>query len=256
MVNVCMRAPPGRSCSPDRDLTLNLMHEDGKKGGLFYAEAAGISRQVIPSILNRMEFLAKKNKSHLYFLGLGKIAHAGMLSYPNFGGPNKDLNHPDAYSLAMLAELQGLDFRVLVLQRDPRDIIASVKRRNFGGSSEIRILTQSADALYTQLALISPSFYRCVQYAHLNTMNERQKHDLSNFLHPEVIPDVLNAMVGRLHYKNDPSSNSTDSTDRKPSPSTNESRSNKHPVFQWNEQLTGSIIITNNMNNYPNFTTK
>lgn len=255
MVNVCMRAPPGRSCSPDRDLTLNLMHESGKKGGLFYAEAAGISRQVIPSILNRMDFLAKQNKSHLYFLGLGKIAGAGMLSYPNFGGPNKDLNHPDAYSLAMLSELQSLDFRVLVLQRDPRDIIASVKRRNFGGLSEIRILTQSADALYTQLALISPGFYRCIQYAHLNTMNDRQKHDLSNFLHPGVIPDVLNAMVGRLHYKNDPTSSTTDSTDRKPHPTRNESRSNKHPVFQWNEQLTGNII-TNNMNNYPNFTTK
>ena len=203
MVNICMHAPPGRSCSPDRDLTLNLMHEGSRKGGLFYAEAAGITRQIVPPILNRMEVLSKQTQSHLYFVGLGKVAGAGMLSYPNYAGSNKELNHPDAYSLALMAEIQKLDFRVLVLQRDPRDIIASVKRRNFGGLSEIRILTQNADDLYTQLSMMSPSFYRCIQYEHLNILNDHQKNEFSNFLHPEVIPSVLDAMLGRLHYKDD-----------------------------------------------------
>ena len=115
MVNVCMRAPLGRSCSPDRDITMNLMHESSKKGGLLYAEGAGLSNQVIPAILSRMEFLAKQEKSHLYFLGLGKIEGSGEMSYPNFGGPNKELNHPDAYSIALMSELQGKSRLILIL---------------------------------------------------------------------------------------------------------------------------------------------
>ena len=115
MVNVCMGAPPSRSCSPDRDITMNLMHESGKKGGLFYAEGAGLTHQVIPAILSRMEFLARQKKSHLYFLGLEKVKGSGELSYPNFGGPNKELNHPDAYSIALLSELQGTIILILIL---------------------------------------------------------------------------------------------------------------------------------------------
>ena len=88
------------------------------------------------------------------------------------------------------------------MQRDPRDIIASVKRRNFGGSAEIRMLTHNADTLYTQLSLMSPDFFKCVQYDHLNTLSGIQKGLLANFLHPNVIPYVFNAMVGTLHYDN------------------------------------------------------
>lgn len=40
----------------------------------------------------------------LYVLGLGFSDGVGMLSYPNFGGPNKAVNHPDVFLLAALAE--------------------------------------------------------------------------------------------------------------------------------------------------------
>ena len=49
---------------------------------------------------------------------------------------------------------------------------------------------------------MSPHFYKCIQYEHLDTLSDSQKDSLANFLHPEVIPNVLNAMVGRLHYNN------------------------------------------------------
>jgi hypothetical protein len=62
-----------------------------------------------------MEFLAKQIKSHLYFLGLGKVTGSGEMSYPNFGGPNKELNHPDAYSIALLSELQGTLIIIIII---------------------------------------------------------------------------------------------------------------------------------------------
>ena len=44
---------------------------------------------------------------NLFILGLGLVGGTGMLSYPNFNGEDKSLNHPDLTSLAVMAESAG-----------------------------------------------------------------------------------------------------------------------------------------------------
>ena len=47
---------------------------------------------------------------------------------------------------------------------------------------------------------MSPDFYRCLQYEDLDTLSESRKDLLANFLHPQVIPYVLDVMIEKLHY--------------------------------------------------------
>lgn len=56
----------------------------------------------------------------------------GMLSYPNYAGPNKIWQYVDLGMLAEVAEAEGVDLRVVYLRRSLRDIIiANVKHRQF-----------------------------------------------------------------------------------------------------------------------------
>ncbi len=43
--------------------------------------------------------------------GLGFVTGSGMLSYPNYNGRQKSLDHPDIAILAALAEAVGIDLR-------------------------------------------------------------------------------------------------------------------------------------------------
>lgn len=65
---------------------------------------------------------------HLYYMGLGGHKGSGMFSYPNYNGRFKSLDHPDIYQLGLLDEQAGMDYRVLVLQRNGLDILKSVDR--------------------------------------------------------------------------------------------------------------------------------
>jgi hypothetical protein len=76
-----------------------------------------------------------------------------MLSYPNLNTEDKALNHPDVFALAVMAEKVGIDFRVLVLQRDAASILWSTEKRHFGDVQEPKILIDNAAALYSQVSL-------------------------------------------------------------------------------------------------------
>lgn len=56
----------------------------------------------------------------------------GELSYPNDHGPNKALKYPDVQMLSRAAEEEGVDFRVLYLQRSAKALLVSnVSHRGF-----------------------------------------------------------------------------------------------------------------------------
>lgn len=56
----------------------------------------------------------------------------GMLSYPNYAGPNKVCQYLDLGMLAEVAEAEGVDLRVIYLYRSVKDIIiANAKHRRF-----------------------------------------------------------------------------------------------------------------------------
>lgn len=208
MMSVCMKASPSKSCSEDVDLSVMMMHslapEKHQIGqfGLFFGEDANRAGQHIQTIESRMKELAKASMSHLYFLGLGKTAKTGMFSYPAFAGPFKAINHPDAFALAVMAEKSNLDFRILVLQRNHLEILASTHKRHFGGNVEARLLIHNAEALLAQLRLLDKRFYRCVDYKTLNKIDDVEKKRLQNFLHPVVLRNSLTGMLKQLHYNN------------------------------------------------------
>lgn len=49
----------------------------------------------------------------------------GELSYPNNNGPSKELAYPDLRILAEIAEEEGVDLRIIYLQRSAKDLIRS-----------------------------------------------------------------------------------------------------------------------------------
>lgn len=58
--------------------------------------------------------------------------YLGMLSYPNFTGGDKVFRYVDLRMVAELAEAEGVDLRVVYLQRSARDImIANTIHRDF-----------------------------------------------------------------------------------------------------------------------------
>ena len=119
-------------------------------------------------------------------------------------GTHKAMDHPDVHTLALMAESAGLDFRVLVLQRNAAEILKSVAKREFGGplgaAGEPKILIENAAALYTQLALIDSSFYRCIQYNRLGNLTAEERNGLATFLHPANTGTELDVMLREVKY--------------------------------------------------------
>lgn len=147
-----------------------------------------------------MEALAKTRKDRIYIVGLESAAYAGMMSYPNYNGKNKPLDHPDIFVMAALAELAGLDLRVLILQRSAKEILASNDHRNIGGAVEPHIMVDNAAALYSQMLLMDHSFYHCMQFRELGALTPQQKESLATFIHPTLVPPIIDQMLSAVHY--------------------------------------------------------
>ena len=101
--------------------------------------------------------------------------------------------------MAVLAEQAGIDFRVLVLQRNGLEILKSVDRRDFGqAEEEPKILVDNAAALYAQLALLDRKFFHCLHYERLNNFTPKSKKELIDFLHPENMKDIMTQMLTQI----------------------------------------------------------
>jgi hypothetical protein len=137
-----------------------------------------------------------------YIVGLDYVHHSAMMSYPNYNGLNKALDHPDIHLLAALAELAGVDFRVIVLQRNAREVLASTARRGFGGHEEPRILATNAAVLAAQLQSLHRSFYQCAQYSELAHLDAQQQTRLASFIHADMSSDVVLKMLSKITYSN------------------------------------------------------
>lgn len=92
----------------------------------------------------------------------------GMLSYPNFGGPDKVLRWgADLPVLARLVDADARrDLRVVVLLREPRSLLESVLREALYPSPHvaIRSLTLQLALLHGQLRLLNRSFVACFDF--------------------------------------------------------------------------------------------
>ena len=122
----------------------------------------------------------------------------GMMSYPNFGGKDKAIHHPDLVVLARLCEEAGVDLRVLVLQRDAAAILRSTTiHRDFGTEAhQAAILTDNAAALVMQLKLLDRKFFRCAEFEDFLSSGLEKSNffdDLVPFLHPSLSASTFKA---------------------------------------------------------------
>lgn len=215
MMSVCMRVGGKSKCVADNllDSVLSYTHNSKEQLGLFFSEdaqRAGVLLAAVEASMRNIsthaENAANSGNNRLYLLGLGYSDGVGMLSYPNFGGPSKSLNHPDAFLLATMAERVGLDLRVLVLQRSAAEILRSTAKRNFGGPEESRILVDNAAALYSQLHLLDQKFIHCIDYGDLLQLKvnstfpsvKSKREQLEQFLHPAVVPPLMDQMLQKV----------------------------------------------------------
>lgn len=60
---------------------------------------------------------------------------AGMMSYPNFNGPDKTLQYVDFRVVAEEAERAGIDLRIIYLTRQARSILVSDTQHNHYGDT-------------------------------------------------------------------------------------------------------------------------
>ena len=89
------------------------------------------------------------------------------LSYPNLLGANRALQNPDVRALANLAELAGVDLRIVLLVRHPASVVRSGLRRGYEKSGlihAIKMYTSTLSLLSSQLSLLDPSFIACWRY--------------------------------------------------------------------------------------------
>lgn len=222
MLSICTKKVPAK-CEVENSVSTKVMSWYPKEKalhGLFgAADAAKALRQAV-SVRKSLELVANKTGNHLYFLGLGNSRRGGMFSYPNFNGKFKSLDHPDVYQLALLAEQAGVDYRVLVLQRNGLDILKSVDRRDFGKENEEpKILIDNAAVLHAQLALLDPQFFLCLQYERLNDLKKasaaKEREKIVRFLHPKNLGNgIFEEMLQQVRPSSKPDYNFTVSLSR------------------------------------------
>ena len=109
--------------------------------------------------------VCKPDPARLIVLNTWKagIKGTGMMSYPNYGGRNKAIRHPDIHMLARLAEEAGVDLRIVVILRDPLHIMVSTTvNRHFNKyETQLRILADNQAVLLQQLREIDRRFWVC-----------------------------------------------------------------------------------------------
>lgn len=192
-----------KKCEVEYNLTQALMHFDHTKHilhGLFGAVDAPFNALQIHKVMEIMQALSQRPGDNMYLVGLTFVRLSAMMSYPNYNGLNKALDHPDISTLAMIAEWAGIDFRVIVLLREAGDILKSTARRGIGGREEPKILLSNAAALHSQMLLLDRKFYHCVQYKELGKLSQHGKEQLVDFLHPVLLGPIMDQMLSKVVY--------------------------------------------------------
>ena len=112
-------------CEVNDDISSQMYTKGGNPVGLFVLGSKAQSSKSISEkrqkfVATLKQEVAKCKVPKIIFLntagpGVAKNAE-GMMSYPNFGGNDKSVHHPDVRILAQLFEEAGADLQVLVLQ--------------------------------------------------------------------------------------------------------------------------------------------
>ena len=203
MMQVC-RAQGKCHPNPSFD-ELFIDQKSGSLQGLFAEHYYHLALRNCQKVFDAMNKISSSSNSTLQMLGMDDSFDANKMAYPSYTGAFKPMDRPDVHTLALLAELAGLDLRIVVLQRSARDVILPRLHRKF---SSPKILIDNAAALYQQLSMLHPDFFYCVDYDSMTTMTPEDRQHLLDFIHPvqlagmgekmfSVIPNAIDATLSR-----------------------------------------------------------
>lgn len=171
--------------------------------GLFGSSDVFWYDNVFETLIGDFKTLGNVIDNKLAILAMEMVQGAGMLSYPNFEQwRSKSLDHPDLFTLAFMAEQTGVDFRVIVLLRDAKDILESDLRRHLGWELEGRILIDNAAVLHNQLLSIDKKFFTCIEYEKMGHFSTKEKDSLRNFIHPVIDAPLFDKMMSKVRPYN------------------------------------------------------
>jgi len=124
---------------------------------------------------------------------------SGMMSFPNFLGPDRAIQNPDIHALAKVAEDAGIDLRIVLLVRHPTSAVRSAMKRNFEPDvmHAIKKYTSSLALLSAQLNLIDPSFIACWKYETPNAGIA----DLLSFMGSRQNPKAFRQVVAKQYRR-------------------------------------------------------
>lgn len=159
--------------------------------GLFGVDGYVTHGDNVINIYKRMRDQATRtdSDSNLILLNPPEDDHVGQLSYPNFGGPLRNLHNPDLHVLAAIAEAARIDLRILVLQRPASEMYRSIVRRFNAKPSDLIDMATAASVLLTQLHQVDSSFYTCMSYQDFQDLRGGKGQKLADFLHPGLYKD-------------------------------------------------------------------
>jgi hypothetical protein len=152
----------------------------------------------------------KVEEGKLHILGLSTGAKSGMISYPNFNDRvTKAIDHPDLIPLAAAAEAANIDLRIVILIRNSYDTLYSALSRNFGGTSEARILIDNASLMNSQMSMLDPRYFMCIEYEKWKEYSASQLKAMGEFLHPRLDEKAMIAMVSKIDFRTHMQNNET-----------------------------------------------
>jgi hypothetical protein len=148
------------------------------------------------------QLVANSKKPVLYILNTMGKGKSGEMSYPNFGGSDKTLHHPNIHELAVLFEKAQADVRVLVLLRNTHEMrLSDVEHRHFGSEAhELAVLADNAAVLNGQLSLMDRDFFACARY-HLLGDATQWRDVIAPTIHPTMAQSA--AAMAKMYSSKD-----------------------------------------------------
>eukprot|EP01033_Poteriospumella_lacustris_P014126 gene14127-10089_t len=212
-------------CARVANATYDLFRHSTTDGshGLFGVKDAKYSSFLLERFYRHLHELKQRSEEtqeeHLYVFGMERDPGSGMLSYPTFNDrESKVFDHLDLVPMALIAEAVGIDFRVIVLQRNAHDIFVSTMiHRHFGNGIQPHVLLENAAALYSQLSFLSPEYFLCLRYHEMTSYGQSTLDKIAAFLHPQIDAPLMKRMWSQLRPANASSSSSSSSSHASPS---------------------------------------
>jgi hypothetical protein len=203
MFDKCILFPGDHACIYEKKLS-ELLFKSAHRTGLFFGEDTKRTGANVMRVFDELKKRKEEYAKHTHFFGLSMDStQSGMMSYPNFNGGTKPVNYPDIVMLAALMESLRIDFRIGVLIRDAQDLMISVMKRGFQGTTgrltEARIMVDNAAALLAQMELLDPRFIRCFEYEKMANLTTEQKGSIAEFLSPSVFGFGFDQMLSVFH---------------------------------------------------------